>query len=327
MNENSNKEKTDIPEAMLEEAAVWQARLRDVGQDSIEARQLRMEFNAWLLANPRHRQAFAEMESLWGALEAPVAQVLAESPQTPKAPARWLPQLATAACLVLALLIGIGWQQDWATQWQSDYVTAVGGQKPITLDDGSRIILNTQSALAVDFTGKQRRVRLLKGEAWFDVESDSPRLFVVETENGTVEVTGTRFNVRLGDSDVLVSLDEGRVQLTTASLAQNHAIALEPGEQARVTSTGITNPETFDRTAVTAWQRGQFVFYNEPLSEVVKTLNRYRSGKILITDGQLNNLKVSGVFSTENPDKALEVITNTLPVKQTRLTDYLVLLR
>ncbi len=327
MNEHSRKEKNDIPENVLEEAVFWQAQLREADQDSRERHKLRAEFNAWLLADPLHRQAFVEMESLWGALEAPVAEVLAESPQSRKVRTHWLPQLATAACLALALLMGVGWQQDWVTEWQSDHTTGVGEQKPFTLEDGSRIILSAQSAVSVDFSKNQRRVQILKGEAWFDVYSDTARPFIVETGKGTVEVTGTRFNVRLEKSGALVSLDEGRVQLRPRPSLKHSAVALEPGEQARVTQTGVTAPETFDRTAVTAWQRGQFVFYSEPLSEVVKTLNRYRSGQILITDDQLNSLKVSGVFSIEHPDKALEVISNTLPVEQTRLTDYLVLLR
>lgn len=327
MNDISNTEKADIPEPILEEAAIWQARLREADLAPGEERKLKVEFNTWLLADPLHRKAFVEMESLWGALEEPVAQVLSELPQTTKLHARWLPQLATAACLVLALLIGIGWQQDWATEWQSDYITNVGEQKPVTLDDGSRVILNTQSAVSVDFSENRRRVRLLKGEVWFDVATDTNRPFTVDAGQGSVEVTGTRFNVKLGDVGAQVSLDEGRVRLRTTQSGKGDAVALEPGQQARLTQMGITKPEPFDRNLVTAWQRGQFVFYSAPLSEVVATLNRYRSGQILITDDRLNSLKVSGVFSTEHPDKALEVITNTLPLEQTRLTDYLVLLR
>lgn len=327
MNDISYIKKTTIPEPILEEAAIWQARLREADLAPGEERKLKAEFNTWLIADPLHRQAFVEMESLWGALEEPVAQVLAELPQTTKLHTRWLPQLATAACLVLALLIGIGWQQDWATEWQSDYITNVGEQKPVTLDDGSRIILNTQSAVSVDFSENRRQVRLLKGEAWFDVATDTNRPFTVDAGQGSVEVSGTRFNVKLEDIGTQVSLDEGSVRLKTSQSEQGDAVALEPGQQARLTQMGITEPEPFDRNLVTAWQRGQFVFYSAPLSKVVATLNRYRSGQILITDDRLNSLEVSGVFSIEHPDKALEVITNTLPVEQTRLTDYLVLLR
>jgi transmembrane sensor len=89
----------------------------------------------------------------------------------------------------------------------------------------------------------------------------------------------------------------------------------------------ISDPVSFDRTAVTAWLRGQFVFYNTPLAQVVETLNRYRRGHIVIVNEALNELAVSGIFRTDDPDAALEVMTNTLPIRQTRLTDYVVLIR
>ncbi|MEX1033160.1 MAG: FecR family protein [Cellvibrionaceae bacterium] len=326
-----------ISEDMLEQAATWLARRRDTDLDSRAARTIEADFKAWLLANPLHRQAYADMESLWGALARPVAQVMAEPSLNHTHPRQaalhrgpnwsFLPGLATAACLVLALGTGIGWQQDWITQWQSDYRTAVGERVPVELEDNSRVTLNTHSAMAVDYTGGERRVRLLKGEAWFEVAADPSRPFIVETGPGTVKVTGTRFNVRLEKGAAIVSLDEGRVQLDGGDSPGQASLVLARGHQAQLTETGITAPEHFDHSAVTAWLRGQFVFYNTPLGEVVATLNRHRHGRILISGDKLNTLKVSGVFSTHDPDAALTVITNTLPVTQTRLTDYLVLLR
>jgi len=344
-----------LSEVMLEQAATWQARLREAASAGrAEERKLRADFSQWLLSDTRHRQAFAEMESLWGALEIPVEQLMAEqgvaedgaayeadtvtpissevgtaSPHTNKYRTPPSQRLAMAACLVLAIFATLGWQQDWATQWQSDYLTAVGEQIPINTEDGSRITLNTDSALAMDYSARERRVRLLKGEAWFNVASDDKRPFIVSTDAGAVRVTGTQFNVRLVDGGAFVSLDEGRVELRVPnnSRLEDSPIVLEPGQQAVLAGKCISAPVPFDRTAVTAWLRGQFVFYNTPLAEVVETLNRHRHGRILVTSKELNSLKVSGIFSTDNPDAALEVIASTLPIQQTRLTDYLVLIR
>ena len=343
MKNNKTHATADIPEGLLEDAAIWQARLREVDQDSRAGQKLRADFSAWLLADPLHRKAFAEMEVVFGALEEPVARAVAEQGRRPgysgaagepesvrptAGSGTWpLSRFATAACLALALLMGFGWQQDWTTRWQSDYLTATGEQMPVVLDDGSRITLNTQSAVSVEYNGSERRVRLITGEVWFEVDTDHTRPFTVDTGQGLVTVTGTRFNVRLDHSVAVVSLDDGNVQLRGGDAGQKETVMLSSGQQAQISASGITRPEGFDRTAVKAWQRGQFVFYNRPLAEVVATLNRYRSGRILITDEELNSLKVSGVFSTEDPDAALEVITNTLPVEQTRMTDYLVLLR
>lgn len=358
MNNKPRDPMDELPEAMLEEAAVWQARLRDADSGTPAGRKLRADFNQWLLADTRHRQAYAEMESLWGALETPVEQMIAEesasydaqsvtpiasptgtaSPQTARRRifrahfSLPIKSLTMAACLVLMVFVTIGWQQDWVTHWQSDYITAVGEEAPIETDDGSRITLNTDSALAMDYNAQERRVRLLKGEAWFNVASTDKRPFIVSTEAGAVRVTGTQFNVRLAGDTAIVSLDEGRVELRTirpenSDTPDEQPIVLEPGQQAVLAGNRISAPEPFDRTAVTAWLRGQFVFYNTPLAEVVDTLNRHRHGRIVVTSNELNKLKVSGIFSTDDPDAALEVIASTLPIQQTRLTDYLVLIR
>lgn len=359
---SNNASMAEMPEAMLEEAAIWQGRLRDANSDTTGACRVRADFNRWLLADARHRQAFAEMEFLWGALEIPVEQWMAEysaikSSAVSKAdspPALTagmnesfsqagrnrfsrvffsfsVTRLAAAACLLLALFATAGWQQGWVTQWQSDHYTVVGEEMLIETDDGSRITLNTDSALTMDYNAGERSVRLLKGEAWFNVAATDKRPFVVSTDAGEVRVTGTRFNVRLTGHSAVVSLDEGRVELQVShrqhsvQLHQN-PIALEPGQQAVLADNTISAPVPFDRTAVSAWLRGQFVFYNTPLAEVVSTLNRYRYGRVVVASRELGALKVSGVFSTENPDAVLQVIADTLPIQQTRMTNYLVII-
>lgn len=347
---SNNNFADDLPEVMLKEAAIWQARLRESRPGTPEAREVRADFIQWLLADTRHRQAFSEMESLWGALQTPIEQLLVkqqvaetdtfleigESADSGR-PEKYrssratftlpMKSFTTAACLVLTIFATVGWQQNWVTQWQSDYVTAVGEETPIETDDGSRITLNTDSALDMDYSAQERRVTLLKGEAWFNVTSTDKRPFIVSTEAGAIRVTGTQFNVRLDGDTAIVSLGEGGVELRASGTKNSPAVILTPGQQAVLSGSRISAPEPFDRTAVTAWLRGQFVFYNTPLAEVVDTLNRYRHGRIVITSRELNSLKVSGIFSTEDPDAALEVIASTLPIQQTRLTDYLVLIR
>ena len=338
MNNTTRDTSKALPEAILEEAAIWQARLLETDPDTDAGQELRKRFHAWLGEDPRHQHAYEEMESLWGALAAPVAKLVEEESNacssTAASPiraegrsvARPFQRLALAASLVAAIASAIGWQQDWGTRWQSDHVTAIGEQAPVLLDDNSRITLSTDSALAVNFTSRQRQVRLFKGEAWFEVAPDEKRPFIVASGAGSVRVTGTRFNVRLEGESAIVSLDEGKVELRIPSTPDHAPTVLAPGQQA-ILAQSISTPAPFDRTAVTAWLRGQFVFYNTPLADVVDTLNRYRPGRILIANDELNSLQVSGIFSTDDPDAALDLITNTLPIHQTRLTDYLVLLR
>ncbi len=331
----------DLPEPILEAAAIWHARLRDAGsgadraadgQDDIHA-----AFHIWLHADPRHARAFDDMQMLWGALEKPVEKLKTEQngamPQLRSHPSIAAPRLpfwraALVAVLLLAAGAGLVAQGDVITRWRADYIAGIGEIAPLTLADHSRVVLNTQGAMAVRFTPAERRIRLLRGEAWFEISPADPRPFLVETPGGIVRVTGTSFNLRIADGGTVVSLVEGRVELRPADAgAGGPPVLLAPGREAVLSAAAVSPAIAFDRIAVTAWQRGQFVFYNATLSNVVATLNRYRPGHILVLDAALNDLTVSGVFSTRDPDAALEAIGKTLPVRVNRLSDHLVLLR
>ncbi len=329
------EQRQDLPEAILEEAAIRHARLRDgAGDRSGDGATERAALERWLEADPRHRQAFEDIERLWSALEAPVARAMVEErasiqplPPRRRRFARLAPRLAAAACLIVAVgavLVGGGLFDSL----RADHATAAGERKSVVLADGSRVMLNTGTAMAVDLNPDRRDIRLFRGEAWFEVSPDAGRPFTVKTPMGTVRVTGTRFDVRLGDGKTLVSLVEGRVELTpTAGAAGRPPVALEPGQQASLSAKGTSAATAFDRTAAAAWRRGQLVFYDAPLTEVVAELNRYRRGHIVVADNRLRHLKISGVFSTDDTDAALDAIEGTLPVRIVRLTDYLVLLR
>ncbi len=313
-------------DAAFAQAVSWLTRLRERNGDAAAEAALRDAFQAWLGADPRHEAAFAEAERLWGRLELPTRRLADAENRRLRAVRRHRPlrSLAAAAGLIILLGTGLMWRDDIAVRLQSDYTTSIGGRTPVDLADGSRITLNTNTAIAVDMSDDVRHVRLLRGEAWFDVAPDAGRPFTVDTPMGAVRVTGTRFNLRIADGKTDVSLAEGRVNLT--SNMPGEALILAPGQSARLTAAGISHPEPFDRTAVTAWLRGQFVFYDTPLSSVVAEINRYRPGRIVIAKDALRDLKVSGVFRTDDTDAALRAITDTLPLGATRITGYLVVL-
>ena len=350
MTPSASEDPDDLPDAILEEAAIWHARMREPEEDDARRAEKQREFGDWLAADPRHAQALDETERLWDALERPVEQAMTEEQAMDRQPHQgtvpehirsgltrlgtpWLlgsllvPRAgALVACLLVMFAAGTVWHDDISVALTSDYATAVGERRPVALADGSKIVLNTDSAIAVALGPAARHVRLLKGEAWFDVASDTARPFTVETPQGTVEVTGTGFDVRHHDGVTVVSLAEGRVELTTQARPASRVV-LAPGQQARLSAVGISAPVPFDRVAVTAWLRGQMVFYDTPLPEVLAELNRHRSGRIVVLDNDLDRLKITGVFETDDPDAALSVIEDTLPVRLTRLTDYLVLVR
>ncbi|MDR0277237.1 MAG: FecR family protein [Paucimonas sp.] len=305
-----------------EQASLWHIRLREPGADE----RLREAHRQWLAADPRHAQAFAEAVELWGKLAEPVARVRAEEQAQWRArqrrPRLFRP-LAAAACLVLALGGGLLWQGGGLDDLRSDYHTAVGQRQSVILADGSRVELNTHSALAVSFSEGRRQVRLLRGEAWFEVQKDASRPFVVAVPQGTVTVTGTRFNVRLDATQTTVSLAEGRVELDTAG---QHAELL-PDQQSCLHASGLCSATGFDRQATDAWRQGQMVFYRTPLKQVIAELSRYHHGQVFIHGEALANLPVSGVFATASEDAVLQALQETLKIKVTRLGLGIVVLR
>ncbi len=318
----------DLPDPLLEEAALWHARMHEpaVSEDR------RAAFARWLAADALHAAAYAETDRLWSALEAPVARVMAEQAAVkvhrPVARRRMAASFgwgALAAGMLLALAGGLSWRNGVFDDWRSDYATATGARRTITLADGSEVTLNTDSALAVAFTPGQRDVHLYRGEAWFDVTHNAARPFIVETPEGNVRVTGTRFNVRLAQDAAIVSLVEGRVELT-AEDAAGKAVVLAPGEQGIIRAPAVGAPGAFDANAVTAWRRGQLVFYQMPLADVVDQLNRYWPGRILLANPALRGMKVTGVFDADDPAAALSVIQNTLHISALHIAKFLILL-
>lgn len=352
----------DETERRLEDAAHWIAKLRDpeTGDSPI----LRSEFSRWIADSAANAEAYEELLRLWGLTGQPAQllvshvsahgngslplpgqgapfdrhgadqtngaarpskRMLAATRRTGRERRRGL--AALCACLLLMAAISFAFKQTVVTQIASDHQTGTERSSPIQLVEGTSVTLNADSAIAVDINTHHRRVELLEGEAWFEVAENAEVPFKVETKYGDVIVTGTKFNVRLTeDGSAIVSLAEGKVNLSRHNGATDGTVALLPGEEARVNPSYISPPTSSDLLAVTAWRRGQFVFYDAPLADVVNALNRHRSGKIVLLGDQHRSLKISGVFSTTDTNAALSAIEETLPVTVTRLTDYLVLI-
>lgn len=326
----------DAPDPLFEEATLWLARLREPGATDGD----RAAFDRWRAANPRHQAAYDQAARLWAALAVPAAELARQAPAIPSAGplagppvvapaqrrgrrlfrARRLAAAAMAATLVLGLWLGQGGYDDL----RSDYVTAVGARRAVALDDGSELLLNTDTAIAVTLGAATRRVRLYRGEAYFQVARDADRPFVVETGEGEIRVTGTAFNVRALGGQTVVSVVEGRVEVAAAA---SGPASLGPGRQITATADGLLPATDFDATALGAWRRGQVVFYRARLGEVVDELNRYQRGRILVLSTRARDLSVTGVFDAARPAAAIAVIEATLPLQVVRLTDHLILLR
>jgi transmembrane sensor len=178
--------------------------------------------------------------------------------------------------------------------------TGMEEPRAVTLEDGSRIVLDRRSRLRVAFTPAARDVELLDGQAHFEVAKDTHRPFRVRTESAEVVAVGTMFDVATLPARTTVTLIEGRVNVRTisgTSQAEPKVEALVPGQQLGIASDGqFTDKRLVKIENVTAWQRGTIILDDMPLPEALAAMNRYSMTRIVIPGPALQTRRVSGVF-------------------------------
>lgn len=222
--------------------------------------------------------------------------------------------------LSAAMLAGPAvWVAYRASPWHdgsADAHTAIGEQREWVLEDGTRLLLNTDSAVDLHFDAQQRRVRLRRGEIFVATAQDpTQRPFWVETPQGRVRPIGTRFSVRRYDDQTGVAVFSGEVEVEPLNGGTHRVRA---GEQ-RAFSAASMDLSTADVMLSDAWTRGLLVADELPLAELVAELARYRPG-ILRCDPAIADLRISGVFQLADPDQVLTLLSQTFPVKvDTRL--------
>lgn len=319
--ESATDPMSDLPESerLFAEATAWYYRLH--AEDVTLAE--RQAFAVWRAQGQAHAKAWEEVLDLLGALQGP-ARRLREQQAAWRAPRRRIwPKVASAAAAVLLLGLLVG-QTPWLDRWRADYATTTGETRSLQLEDGSRIQLNTDSALQVDLDAGERRVRLLRGEAWFEVTRDPARPFVVRAGDGWVRVIGTRFSVAETAGQTRVQLAQGKVEIRAGT---GQGVFLEPGQAVEYASSGPGAVHGFEPGRAFAWRERQLVFSQQPLAEVVAELNRYWPGQTLVMGDGLRQRKVSGVFDIDKPDAVLKALTHTLGVRADQYTPYLRILR
>lgn len=302
-------------ESVTEQAAAWFVRL-DAGSLSPAEH---AAFTAWR-ANPANATALAQLERLWGEF----SQV-SQSPIAAHRPSHcWWPRLAglaVAASVAAVMILGL----DIPMRLRSDLRAGVGEMASHTLPDGSVALLDSDSAIALDFSGSHRTVRLLRGEALFTVAPDPSRPFLVETENGTARALGTRFAVRREPDSVAVTVLESHVQVRCCG-DDGEMVTLSPGQQVRYSANGLESARTIDSESQTAWTRGKLIFTDWPLDKVVTELNRHFSGHILVRGELLRQRMVSGVFSATDPLAAVTGLQQALNLRRSDFGPWLVIL-
>ena len=203
------------------------------------------------------------------------------------------------------------------SDWSADFVTAAGEQRDTTLADGSRLLLDTGTAVDVAFSADSRVVRLRRGRILAVTAPDpAPRArpFIVETADGRVQALGTRFTVQRLAGSTLATVLEARVALHVADAGE--APILDAGQAARFNRHGL-----IERHAAPpggdAWITGMLVADNMPLGELVAELARYRAAP-LACDPSAAALRISGAFPLRDTERALAALGGALPVRVER---------
>lgn len=295
-----------LADSVRAEAAAWVAHIHS----SSRSRALEAGLHKWLAADPAHARAFEIATEAWeigGSIRSHamprVVDPFVEAPRKHVATRR----LAIAATVLVALAGALFYLQ----QRTPLIATAVGEQRMLTLNDGTRIFLNTDTRLSVAEDAAQRRVQLARGEAWFDVARDPRRPFVVTAGDQQVVALGTDFVVRRESRQLTVTLVEGKVRVSPISPSAKSERVLMPGQ--RLMFVGRKPPQ-LDEPAidkVTAWRRGEVIFDNTRLQDATAEMNRYSAVKLIIDDPHAADIRLSGIFRAGDSARFAQAVGET----------------
>ncbi|MBU1376474.1 MAG: FecR domain-containing protein [Alphaproteobacteria bacterium] len=282
----------DIDEA----AASWAARA-DRGLSVVET----AELDAWLRGDIRRSGAYARMTWALMSTERPEADAGVGARASQRMTRR---QWMAGGGAIAASLAGAGVYLNAVRPVA--YSTRKGEKKVVSLDDGSVMTLNTNTRVEVRYAKDRRLIRLVEGEALFDVAKDRDRPFIVSARNAEVRAVGTSFTVSNVDSaPVEVLVREGIVDVTRANLAQQAPTRLKANSRAILArDTGAVAVAHVDDTELgsdLAWKDGRIVFQGETLAAAAAKFARYSDIGIVIVDPDLGAEKVAGVFDANDP--------------------------
>ena len=311
------------------QAAQWLLR-HDAGLAVHELATLRQ----WLQADARHQRAWDELARADVLLAALPAQRVAAFSQPAPAPglpsallrrlrplrhaARLPPRAALAGgCLLLCGLLAWPLASHLRQPgFQHDYSTARGQLATQVLPDGSRIELDSGSAIEVTLYRDRRSVRLLRGQAMFHVHADAARPFQVLAGAATATVLGTHFSVRHVGAATQVSVAQGTVRVESENAATGtHATVLHAGETVAVTARGMGAPAGVSAQAVGNWREGRLNFENATLADALAEFERYGDTGLLLDDPVLARLRLNGSFDAKQPAQFAAALPLALPVR------------
>lgn len=309
-----------IDSTIVKQAIVWLVTL----QSGTASASDRHACAAWRELDDRHEQAWQRLHALGQDMRSgsdylapPIMRsVLRNSAHSQR-------RVILKSVFGLALLGGTAAVVRKQPAWQSamaDHQTATGEQRKIVLADGTRIMLNTATAIDVYFDDQLRQVVLRRGEIMIETARDEKgRPFDLLTDNGHIRPIGTRFTVRYHEPSgtTAVAVLEGAVNIAPTD---GNSIRVNAGEQTRFTRLTALTPFALDDSTA-AWTDGVLVVERMRLADFLTELDRYRPG-MLRCDPAVADLLVSGSYPLRDPDAVLALLAETLPLHIRSMTRY-----
>lgn len=292
-------------DAVSQQARDWVLRLTS-GEMSVAEID---RFKAWLAESDAHARAFELRRSLWSQLgNQPELFTQAQPPVTRRRSAkpamRRRHKTAVYAMAIAASLVAFLAIPEAILRMEADHLTtnAIG---KYALPDGSIAWLDAGSAISIDYDTAERKVTLLRGNAYFTVRHGKDRPFRVAALGGMIEDIGTSFEVRRQKSKVDVAVTDGAVRLMPNTNG-NTALVLRRGDGASYSESGVLLEQTTSSPdGVAAWRRKELMIDRQPISTAIHEIARYRSGPTWIWADLSGGAAVNGAFRIDDADTAL----------------------
>ncbi len=327
-------------------AAAWIARRERDDWSSADE----IELNAWVDADLNHRVAWLRLSAAWQQTSRLKTLTTSAPPGTVPSPADLRPPFfdlrgpnamplsaharrrarkwpyALAASVLALLAAGTAW---YLPLRGSSYHTAVGAFQSVPLSDGSRVTLNTNTALRVEVTPAERRVSLEQGEAYFEVAKDASRPFVVNAGDKRIIAVGTQFSVRRENDEVRVVVTEGkvRVEQSGGTGSARPVTQLSAGSVARAGGDSVLVRQTplAEVEQILSWRSGYLAFDQTTLADAAAEFNRYNRRTIVIEDPTVAAIRVGGNFRATNVDAFVRLIESDFPIVATQDDEHIIL--
>ena len=312
-------------------AAHWYVQL--TSEDATE--QDRLAWKDWLNADPENKLAWQQVEAVthcfMGLDSKTGIAVLNRSYEVRNESSVNGRRQALKSLGLLFAVTSAGWLTYKEKPWNhllADYTTATGEVKNFRLEDGTLLVLNTNTKVSTHFDGQSRIIRLLQGEIYVETAKENNpvyRPFIVQTMHGTVTALGTRFSTRIYHKRSCVNVFEDAVEVRPID-GLGDKVVVNAGEEVKFTAMLFQQKMLFDTSAADAWTKGFIIADQMPLAKLVNELARYRRG-VVRCDPAIADLEVSGAFPVNDIDAALISIGKMLSIRIESFTPYLVMLK